>query len=136
MVKKKVKRYDGGGSISLGSDLDEYTRQKVEEIDQPRLDKMRQQIGRGEAPKYEEPSVADSLKKIGYGALNAYGVPLASAVSGVANAGKAAVETMRGDKDGPKLHYDKKMAKGGKVSSASSRADGIAQRGKTRGKYC
>lgn len=28
----------------------------------------------------------------------------------------------------------KKMAKGGKVSSASSRADGIAQRGKTRGR--
>jgi hypothetical protein len=31
----------------------------------------------------------------------------------------------------------KKMAKGGAVkSSASSRGDGIAQRGKTRGKYC
>ena len=29
-----------------------------------------------------------------------------------------------------------KMAKGGKVSSASSRADGIAKRGKTRGKMC
>ena len=29
-----------------------------------------------------------------------------------------------------------KYAKGGKVSSASSRADGIAQRGKTRGKMC
>jgi len=28
------------------------------------------------------------------------------------------------------------MAKGGKVSSASSRGDGIAQRGKTRGKMC
>jgi len=28
------------------------------------------------------------------------------------------------------------MKKGGKVSSASSRADGIAQRGKTRGKIC
>jgi hypothetical protein len=28
------------------------------------------------------------------------------------------------------------MAKGGSVSSASSRADGIAQRGKTRGKMC
>ena len=28
------------------------------------------------------------------------------------------------------------MKKGGKVSSASSRADGIAQRGKTRGKMC
>jgi hypothetical protein len=30
----------------------------------------------------------------------------------------------------------KKMAKGGSVSSASSRADGIAERGKTRGKFC
>lgn len=39
----------------------------------------------------------------------------------------------------PKYTYDQntqmytQMAKGGKVSSASSRADGIAQRGKTRG---
>jgi hypothetical protein len=30
----------------------------------------------------------------------------------------------------------KKYAKGGSVSSASSRADGAAQRGKTRGKIC
>ena len=30
----------------------------------------------------------------------------------------------------------KKMASGGKTSSVSSRADGIAQRGKTRGKFC
>ena len=29
----------------------------------------------------------------------------------------------------------KKYKKGGKVSSASKRADGCAQRGKTRGKY-
>lgn len=29
----------------------------------------------------------------------------------------------------------RKMNKGGKVSSASKRADGIAQRGKTRGKF-
>lgn len=40
---------------------------------------------------------------------------------------------------GPKYTYDQStqtytaMAKGGKVSSASKRADGIAQRGKTRG---
>ena len=33
------------------------------------------------------------------------------------------------------LEYRKTFAKGGKVS-ASSRADGIAQRGKTRGKMC
>jgi hypothetical protein len=31
-------------------------------------------------------------------------------------------------------YYDGGMKKGGKVSSASSRADGIAQRGKTKGK--
>jgi len=30
----------------------------------------------------------------------------------------------------------KKMAKGGSVSSASKRADGIAQRGKTKGRIC
>jgi len=30
----------------------------------------------------------------------------------------------------------KKMASGGKVSSASKRADGIAQRGKTKGRMC
>jgi len=30
----------------------------------------------------------------------------------------------------------RKMASGGKVSSASSRADGIAQRGKTKGRMC
>ena len=32
--------------------------------------------------------------------------------------------------------YGTGMKKGGKVKSASSRADGIAQRGKTRGKMC
>ena len=31
---------------------------------------------------------------------------------------------------------DRDYAKGGSVKSASSRADGIAQRGKTRGKLC
>ena len=32
------------------------------------------------------------------------------------------------------LNYTKRFKQGGKVKSASSRADGIAQRGKTRGK--
>ena len=135
-----MKKYNDGG-VSWGSDLDKYTRRKVEEIDEPSREKMRQQIKRGEAPKYEEPSVTDNLKKVGYGALNAYGVPLASAASGVANAGRAVMETMRGDKDSPKLYRSKKsgeegegMKKGGKVSSASRRGDGIAQRGKTKGR--
>jgi hypothetical protein len=37
----------------------------------------------------------------------------------------------RGKKSNPDAY-----AKGGNVSKASSRADGIAQRGKTRGKMC
>lgn len=42
----------------------------------------------------------------------------------------------RGKQGGPtakELSSSKKYAKGGSVSSASKRADGIAQRGKTRG---
>jgi hypothetical protein len=39
-------------------------------------------------------------------------------------------------KDFSKMQFlDEGMKKGGKVSSASSRADGIAQRGKTKGRY-
>ena len=41
-------------------------------------------------------------------------------------------DKMKGRKAGGSV----KMASGGKVSSASSRGDGIAQRGKTRGKMC
>ena len=36
----------------------------------------------------------------------------------------------------PRYNKEKKMASGGKVSSASNRADGIATKGKTRGKIC
>ena len=41
-----------------------------------------------------------------------------------------------GGKPAPAPQEPVKKAKGGKISSASSRADGIAQRGKTRGTYC
>ena len=41
-----------------------------------------------------------------------------------------------GDMDFKKGGQTKKMASGGKTSSASSRGDGIAQRGKTRGRIC
>jgi hypothetical protein len=49
-------------------------------------------------------------------------------------------ETRRGDTKPPstmeKIRSAVGLAKGGKVSSASSRADGIAQRGKTKGRMC
>ena len=52
-------------------------------------------------------------------------------------------ELIRGKKEGaaPKYTYDANsqqytaMKKGGKVSSASRRADGIATKGKTRGRF-
>lgn len=44
--------------------------------------------------------------------------------------------TRRGGGDYAKGGTVKKMASGGSVSSASKRADGIAQRGKTKGKMC
>ena len=40
------------------------------------------------------------------------------------------------DIDGKSAPRKKKMASGGKTSSASSRGDGIAQRGKTKGRIC
>jgi peptidoglycan hydrolase CwlO-like protein len=56
---------------------------------------------------------------------------------------KAAELAKKAEKSAPAIDPDQKKAKGGpiysrgaKVSSASARADGIAQRGKTRGKIC
>jgi len=49
-------------------------------------------------------------------------------------------ETRRGNTKPPstieKIRSAVGLAKGGKVSSASNRADGIAQRGKTKGRMC
>jgi hypothetical protein len=49
------------------------------------------------------------------------------------NSNASQVQNMM-DEDRKKGQKPSYMAKGGKVRSASSRADGIAQRGKTRGK--
>lgn len=50
-----------------------------------------------------------------------------------ARAAEKAVQNLRDAKENQKLYG---MKKGGKVSSASARADGIAQRGKTKGRIC
>jgi hypothetical protein len=54
----------------------------------------------------------------------------------VANASKPYSSSMYDKMKGRKAGGSIKMASGGKVSSASSRADGIAQRGKTKGRIC
>jgi hypothetical protein len=64
-----------------------------------------------------QPSIADKLR---------------SALSISVGGGQLSPE-IGGGRVGAK--WSKTFAKGGKVSSASKRADGIAQRGKTRGRY-
>jgi hypothetical protein len=101
------------------------------------------------APKAEEPAKT----KRGIGPYNVFAGPdepdakavQAAKAAGEARRAKIAAEPMfynpfrgaidvireRGKKQNPEAY-----AKGGSVSSASKRADGIAQRGKTRGKMC
>ena len=89
-------------------------------------DKLPQQIVDEEATKE---NLADRA------AMNKYVVEPIKAL------GKKAYENVMGTKeqnDAAQARLDKaptKKAKGGKVSSASKRADGIAQRGKTKGRY-
>jgi hypothetical protein len=74
--------------------------------------------------------LAKNLANRGPKALKEYVQPL------LGNSSRPALEAPRkliGMKKGGAV---KKMASGGSVSSASKRADGIAQRGKTRGKMC
>jgi hypothetical protein len=54
----------------------------------------------------------------------------------VANASKPYSSSMYDKMKGRKAGGSIKMASGGKTSSASSRGDGIAQRGKTKGRIC
>lgn len=54
----------------------------------------------------------------------------------LARVGKAIKGTMESAGRSYDNPFAKRMKSGGKVSSASSRADGIAQRGKTKGRIC
>lgn len=67
-----------------------------------------------------------------------YGTALKEGAKGLGSAAKTLaidvpVEAFRAGMN--RLADGKKMATGGSVSSASKRADGIAQRGKTRGRF-
>ena len=75
--------------------------------------------GGGATPRFNapQPSIADKLR---------------NALSVNVGGGQLSPE-IGGGRVGAK--WSKEFSKGGKVSSASSRADGIAQRGKTKGRY-
>jgi hypothetical protein len=83
------------------------------------MDNMSRLLPGGSTARFNapQPSIADKLR---------------SALSISVGGGQLSPE-VGGGKVGAK--WSKTFAKGGKVSSASKRADGIAQRGKTRGRY-
>jgi hypothetical protein len=70
------------------------------------------------APNFGEPS------SFGRNLREAVSIPIGGGTLEPAKVGK-----------GYGVRWTKKFDKGGKVSSASKRADGIAKRGKTKGKY-
>jgi hypothetical protein len=170
---------------TMGSDLDSYTRRKIDEIDEPRYEEYRRKLESskrpaGSTPHIDPRSLKDNAKVMGYGVLNAYGVGPATVVDGGINALNAAGDAVSKAKKevGSRLRRGvptaveavgsvgnaaiqktadaakrlrnsvfgkdaktaaskdtEKKAKGGAIkSSASRRGDGIAQRGKTKGR--
>jgi hypothetical protein len=80
------------------------------------------------------PDVLDEVRSSGETSLNKV-IPMTEEDKKVLNS-KEFKRASEGTKDMKKGGAVKKMAKGGSVSSASKRADGIAVKGKTRGKIC
>ena len=119
----------------------------------PKTESVTKTAVKTEAPasKAEEPAKAGAKRGIGpYGVFAGPDEPDLEAVKAAKAAGaerrakqasapmaynplRGAIDALRerGKKSNPEAY-----AKGGSVSSASKRADGIAQRGKTRGKMC
>ena len=97
--------------------------------------------GRSSKPKEEmkkisEPETYKTRSKLDpYGVIEGAANKVKGAASSIGDALSSPFRAIReaGNRGNPDA---KKMASGGMTSSASSRADGIASRGKTRGKMC
>lgn len=113
------------GSAKTGREMSESMRKRMPSAEQKRGNEER--LGK-------VLNVAATALPVGAVARGAYNVgKAANAARSAGNAAREALRESRGITQGPKNMGYKS---GGSVSSASSRADGIAQRGKTRGKVC
>jgi hypothetical protein len=142
----KGARYDEGGSVpSLNVDNPAYKFGKTyfpkgAEV-QYKLHKMADDEGKKSQKSFRKGEYLEGAKSLGKGTAAALGSMVSNPVVGV---GAAINRAVGGKKDSAEESREKAesagvgvMKKGGMVkSSASSRADGIAQRGKTRGKVC
>lgn len=107
-------------------------------IDMPRMPRIKKYDRGGSVPPISEEMLNE--EKI----VDVLNQPETEAEKKKREAEKKAAELARkAEKSAPKIDPDQKKAGGGsvysrgaKVSSASKRADGIAQRGKTRGRMC
>lgn len=104
-------------------------------------DKLPQQIADEEATK-ENLADRAAMNKYVVEPVKSVGKSIYESVMGSKEANDASdkreAERAAKNPDGLEAKFRKAVGKkkGGTVSSASKRADGIAQRGKTRGKYC
>lgn len=136
--KKKVPKYeDTGAKIGNQSFMpsDAERRRRLEESDKP-LEGVHPEsyLLPGPFGALSKLATATRLKKLGP-ELNTVRAPMQKALEYTGNQAKRLTnEPLKlGMKKGGAV---KKMASGGKTSSASSRGDGIAQRGKTKGRMC
>ena len=111
---------------------DELPRGRKQEIDLKRREALKK------AKDMPETRGGDTVVDIARGLAKMTGRGVSGDGSASADYQAARKETSRKaqDKADYKDIVDKEYKKGGKVSSASSRADGIAQRGKTKGRMC
>ena len=182
-MKKKVKRYDGGGDVYTGDDpIVKYRMGMTDKVSGPSESTIEDESNRGNiSPAAAEfnkgtgnqssaPAPAPTKKVVGKAIAKAAAEeksepkkanPVQEAKDVVSAKGASAPKMMRGEtnsgvdlkkalfgssSDSPRMRAAKRtqasdasnysMKSGGKVGSASKRADGIAMKGKTRGKIC
>jgi hypothetical protein len=140
---KKMKKYEGGGNIaeSTRADTRDAFKKRQEaktEFEQMKKDKLANKVYNEKAAEYRKELDLDppDTNPFGYGARKLED-KIGDKVRSVGKFFNSNRMTSLDDEAQIKARQDIKGYKaGGKVSSASSRADGCATKGKTRGKIC
>ena len=146
-MKRKVKRFDEGGETVYAEDLPEDYSERVYSSTKNQQETQPAKAASKSASK-SKPSAPKASSQYDEAARNKFlearGYDEASKNKNLSDADRRSMLTRHStamrDYDtlgrAGKAMSTKGMKSGGSVSSASSRGDGIAQRGKTRGKVC
>ena len=162
-MKKKVKRYDGedgsvvetdtaqGQNTNIGDDvraraMAAMANQSSAPAPAPTKKVVGKAIAKAAAEEKSEPKKANPVQEA-KDVVSAKGASAPKMMRGETNSGVDLKKALfGGSSDSPRMRAAKRtqasdasnysMKSGGKVGSASKRADGIAMKGKTRGKIC